>query len=432
MILSAYILLVVLLVVQGSVIMKSRDIHPSSFIGAMISVALVLTLTTFLFFISLVLGIGFGWVFAALLLLSLLLFVRYKNIFAKVRFRDFALFDTYNILFIVAAIFTVYASGDSLKWGGFDSWMIWHQHAKFLCFDEWRNMFSEELAFSHPDYPLLYPAIIAFIWKCLGSFNELVPYLFSLFFVLIVPATVFFALKKYNPWIGVLIGIYIVLHEYFIMSSMFQYADIILSFFILLAVIIAVSSEENKDALPQYFLIGFLVASSAWIKNEGFLFLICFFLARIVFFYNNKKLFVSFVAGCVIPLSVILFFKLTYAPSNDLVSTTNSGTLSKIFDISRHIMIYNFFAFQWIYKFQVPLLIFLALLFNISRPVLKLLIKEFVFILIVSLGFLFIYLTTFQELDWHLRTSMSRLMFQVMPAFLFVCGYGLSVIVSKK
>lgn len=427
MILAIYILIFILLAVTGSSILKNRyEIHSSFIVCIMLSAALILTLTSFLFFFTLVLNIEFLWIFPALILLLLFLLYYYKNIFSKIFFSKLPVFDTGTIIFLFAVIFTVYFSGDSLKWGGFDSWMIWHLHAKFLMFSEWRNMFSSELTFSHPDYPLLYPAIIAFLWKCTGSINELAPYLLSLFFVIAVPATIYYSIMKNNKWIGLIIGIYLILHEYFVMNVMFQYSDIILSFLILLAVIISSGSEEKANNGLDYFFIGFLISSSAWCKNEGLLFLVCFSISRVIIFYRNRKLFFSFAAGSIIPLAVLCFYKVMYAPPNDLISTANAGMLNKVTDVSRHIMIYKFFIFQLMYKFSIPFLIFMIMLFNISKKKLKYILKDFIFIFLVALGFLFIYLTTFHDLYWHLTTSMSRLIFQLIPPFLFICGYALA------
>ncbi len=47
--------------------------------------------------------------------------------------------------------------------GNWDAWAIWNMHARFLYRGgaSWRVLFSPELAYSHPDYPLLLPELVA-------------------------------------------------------------------------------------------------------------------------------------------------------------------------------------------------------------------------------------------------------------------------------
>ena len=57
--------------------------------------------------------------------------------------------------------------------GDWDAWAIWNLHARFLALgaSEWRLLFRPELTFSHNDYPLLLPAIVARTWAWSAGTN---------------------------------------------------------------------------------------------------------------------------------------------------------------------------------------------------------------------------------------------------------------------
>jgi hypothetical protein len=58
-----------------------------------------------------------------------------------------------------------------VPYGDWDAWAIWNLHARFLALgaSEWRLLFSPELTFSHNEYPLLLPAIVARTWPWSGG-----------------------------------------------------------------------------------------------------------------------------------------------------------------------------------------------------------------------------------------------------------------------
>ena len=71
---------------------------------------------------------------------------------------------------------------NSLRWGKWDAWAIWSLHAKFLYFDDqFVNLFTNNIEWTHPDYPLMLPSIIASIWKSIGIVSPMVPLFISYF-----------------------------------------------------------------------------------------------------------------------------------------------------------------------------------------------------------------------------------------------------------
>ena len=68
--------------------------------------------------------------------------------------------------------------------GDWDAWAIWNLRARFLvrAGEFWRDAFSSQIAWSHPDYPLLVPGTIALIWTLAHSESMLVAAAVGVFF----------------------------------------------------------------------------------------------------------------------------------------------------------------------------------------------------------------------------------------------------------
>ena len=51
------------------------------------------------------------------------------------------------------------------------AWSIWDIKARFLfrAGAFWRDAFSSDLGFTHPDYPLMLPGLVALCWKLAGQ-----------------------------------------------------------------------------------------------------------------------------------------------------------------------------------------------------------------------------------------------------------------------
>ena len=82
--------------------------------------------------------------------------------------------------------------------GEWDAWAMWNLHARFLFQpgQVWQAMFDPALeALTHPDYPLLTPAMIALSWRALGRISTLAPIVTALIFTLATAGLLFTALN---------------------------------------------------------------------------------------------------------------------------------------------------------------------------------------------------------------------------------------------
>jgi hypothetical protein len=136
--------------------------------------------------------------------------------------------------------------------------------------------------------------------------------------------------------------------------------------------------------------------------------------------YVRKIFFFS--AGLLPILLMILYFKLSLAPPNDLISGLGwKATWIRISDLSRYSLIATAFLKEMI-RLPVPLLVFYLLCLGISAdkqhrhasiPLLWAM-------AVMLLGYFFVYVTSYQDLSWHLNTSLNRLLLQLWPSTVFI------------
>ncbi|MCX6232495.1 MAG: hypothetical protein NTZ33_13240 [Bacteroidetes bacterium] len=321
-----------------------------------------------------------------------------------------------DIFFLLVLFYSLYFFiQNSNKWGQWDAWAIWSLHAKFLFYtDNWQNLFTNRIAWTHPDYPLMLPSMIAMFWCAIGDTTFIIPFFIALLPYIGILILFYFSFK--NPVISIVSIIIITLDFSFTNRAAAQYADILLAFFYLLSCILItkiIDEKNNKSNL--YYLLGFISSSCLWIKNEGsvFFILICIFI--VIKNFRNYNALLKFGIGALIITVVYISFKICYAPSNDLVSKQSGNTLSKIFDIKRYEMILNYFKKMILMKFQIiPILAFIFLLkWRKLSP--SLLIIGLTLIIYFA-----VYIITPYDLQWHLETSLERLIDQIYPSLLFV------------
>jgi hypothetical protein len=204
-----------------------------------------------------------------------------------------------------------------------------------------------------------------------------------------------------------------------------------LALFYLLTIILM--SSENYNNKATIFAIGFLSAASGWIKNEGLL----FFLITILFYFlkvknYNLKFFGYFLSGAFIPLTMILIFKLHYAPSNDIIAGQSKSFVEKILDLNRYAITLKFLLSNLVIKYYILVILTLVFFWTLIKN--KIIKFKYELAILTSLltGYFFIYIITPNDLIWHLATSLDRLIHQIYPSFLFLILVTLSSEIERK
>ena len=162
--------------------------------------------------------------------------------------------------------------------GNWDAWAIWNLRAHFLYRAggvAWRDGFTEVLAWSHPDYPLLLPALVAGGWKLLGRESRAVPIAVGCFFtfgsavLMMASLTILRGARQ-----GLLAAIALAATPVFFVQGAMQCADVPVAFFrlaSLAAMAMAGRCERSRGRRGFAIAAGMAAALDGWAKNEGLL-----------------------------------------------------------------------------------------------------------------------------------------------------------------
>jgi hypothetical protein len=392
----------------------------------LISIILALTIVSYLFTAFLFLGLSFFTYQVSLLSLTLLfLAFNYKSIINlkllsiinnKLSFQEL------SILLATVLIFVLLFFNNTLRWGKWDAWAIWSLRSKFMIANSnFFNLFVDEIGWIHTDYPLMLPSLIASVWKSFSNTNPLIPVYVALIIVLLVLLLLFssFLQNKSKRIFAFLILIVAGGTINLDLYGSYQYADTLLSLFFLVPVVLYSLSRSNLN-ISLCILIGFFAASTTWVKNEGIAFFIIFTILFIINEIKHKKNIIYFIIGATMPLLFLIYFKIAYAPANDLVDGTNAESLSKLVDWDRYVLVFDYLINFILQKFPFAfLLMIVAILVDYKYC------KTIGFQAIIALfsTYFIIYILTPLGLEWHLKTSIDRLFHQTSPLILFSIFY---------
>lgn len=369
-----------------------------------------------LYFLALVVGLSL-WVIVPLLLLFLLLLGRWlrdyeTNTLIEERSPWLA------ILFLAGGlIVTGYKlCGFAEKYGGWDAWAMWNYHARFLANGDAWSLFLKGPIFDHPDYPLLLPAWNALLIRLAqGNAYTLFPLASSVFFTLATITLLYAALARKSLIVAVMVLYLVVTDAYFLQTGVSQYADTPLAFFFLCAVICVELGRENQAYLT---IAAACLGACVWTKNEGVLLAGVLFLFNAKSFIGNKQYKYTF-AAIALPLLAWLVFKIGYAPPNDLISKANEKTTLQVFDTTRYSLIYQYFLQNLHDRFHyMRILFFVYVLW--CAVIRKFPTHNFMAVMVCLMCYLLFYIFTVNDLEWHLRTSLDRLLHQLMPAAMYL------------
>ncbi len=366
---------------------------------------------------------------------------------------------TINLLTIIATLVFIIVILNFLEawqresfqtpFGDWDAWAIWNLRAGFIASGgEWLKGFSQAIAWSHPDYPLLLPLNVARMWVILGDRSVLVPILLGLVFQLSLVGLLATSVRIFRGNLqGIIAGI-VGLVVVFMSLSFKLYADIPIAYYFLAANALIFFGDMRSTNKQKYLILaGFLTGASLWTKNEGWAFLISITLSKLLLdLVSRNKLSQSakwwgyLLIGLLPVLLVTVYFKIAYAPPGDILTSLDLTTIkAKVLSVSRYLTILRFARNQFMNYGNLivpvlPLLIIYGIIVGISFPTMLTRGILFLTLRIMFLGiiYFFIYLLTPKDLNWHLSTSIERLVTQIMPSFLFLYFLVISTVNGKK
>ncbi len=306
------------------------------------------------------------------------------------------------------------------QYGYWDSWTIWNYHAKFLQQPDYRKFLFSINPMMHADYPLYLCSSIAFLRRLTGCDNFVVPFVLGYCIMLLVPVSIFLALYRRNLPVAALIFFLIITDDFYLERGLGQYADVPLAFLFLCAFICI---EEAGKKPAAVLATAALLGCCAWVKNEGNM------LAGIFILFNFKTLFADgrwkyFLAGIALPVLTLIVFK-SAAPANDIVEGQGTKTGDLLMDGSRYALVWDYLTYNFNH-FYIPIKIGLIIypIFCIAEK--RWPDRNILALLCCLLGYFFVYIITPKGLDWHVHTSMDRVIIQLMPAFMYIMALRFS------
>jgi hypothetical protein len=280
-----------------------------------------------------------------------------------------------SILFVAAAALALAMFLGAVLYnphGEEGAWSIWNLRARFLfrAGALWRLAFSNDLAWAHPDYPLLLPGLVALCWKIAREESTAVPvaiaFLFGLGTAGVLTATLA-ALR--GKTLALLAGLLLLGTASFAALTAALYGDVPLGFYILSSIALLCLQDRHPEDLRFSALAGLMAGFGAWTRNEGLVFLIALLVARafaLFRFRDRVRLvpqFLRLLAGMAAPLAVLITFKLRVAPPSDVFSIPSAVVLKNASDVGRWITMLEGLVMILINfgRFLIPILLILAL-----------------------------------------------------------------------
>jgi hypothetical protein len=332
--------------------------------------------------------------------------------------------------------------------GEWDAWAIWNLRAGFLASgSEWLQGFSDEIAWSHLDYPLLLPLNVARLWIIQAERSVLAPILLGLIYQISLVGLLIASVICFRGYLqGIIAGI-IGLVVLFVSLNFKLYADIPIAYYFLAANALLFFANVSSTKKNSYLILaGFLTGAALWTKNEGWAFLVSIAIAKMLLdlIYRNNlskslKWWGYFLIGLAPLLLVTVYFKMAYAPPGDILSGLDLITIkAKLLNVSRYLVIIRstrnqIFNYGNLIVPLLPLLVIYGFIVGISFP--KSQARDILFltlrVLLLVMIYFFVYLFTPNDLNWHLNTSIERLATQTMPSTLLLYFLVVSTINNK-
>ena len=363
------------------------------------------------YFLTLLLHLPFIIAVTAIILAEYLMFIHLDKL--RCSDEEYTSPFKYAVYIYGIACLIYLAPGLASKHGAWDAWAIWNLHAGYLAdAQNWKNIFLNSTS-AHADYPLALPSFIAFLHKLTGN-ELLVNYSFHLLITACIPTIIYLQTYKRAWLLSTIAFILLCKDDFYIAVATYQMADTLVAFFLLLAMIAIDNTETDK----RYVVVcAAMLGCCLWTKNEGIVLSTLFLL----FFYKNlllKGAYKYSIIGIAIPLAIYTIFKLGFAPQNDILESQNRTTISLFTEPDRYKMIYTAWKDRInAHYYTIVCGVALCLLLSIVRRTQP--DKKILFILSAVAAYSLVYLITPRDLGWHLKTSIDRLIHQLMPTSIY-------------
>jgi hypothetical protein len=337
---------------------------------------------------------------------------------------------------------------------GWDAWAIWFLKAKaFYLGGGVTGDFLKSSSYSHahPDYPLLVPLSIAWLFECMGTANDILGKLiYPLKFIALLVVFYYVLRRLVERKTALAFTLLLALTPIMIAHSAglpepvgrlytgdyVGYADLSLSIFFMASAIL-VRSYLSSGKSPDLLLAAIFFGLGAWTKNEGLLFaLVGFILVAGTVVYKKRDFKPFFGFALIVAVFIVPWFLYREALSlrSDFAGSYN---LTVFFDnIERFPVVFAAFmraafldtalyGLTW-HLYVVVMLLTLRRGFSSPDGVLNIL------VVCQAGAYAFVYIITPSDLSWHIGTSLDRVIMHLVPLALFSSALGLDTLFGKK
>ena len=322
--------------------------------------------------------------------------------------------------------------------GGYDAVAIWNVRARTLNRVGPGRLEEVLSGLVHGDYPLLLPEGLAYLFRIRGLEEPLLQQGLAFAFLVGLCALAYSAVRRMSGGLAAACALVLLLASpQLVLSAASQYADVPLSYFFLAAALCSASLLARDRALRvPPMLAGFFVGVLPWTKNEGSVMAIVLvtalaaFLSRPEHEGRRRGVLLGMLAGATPPLAALLVFKLILAPENDLVRETSLASLASALDTERWRTVGAAFwhnvglrrgpsPYGGAWGFVWPATAVVAITFTGFRRRAHLPETGYLGVVAVTMlcAWFAVYLVTPKPLEWHLSTSLNRLLVQILPLF---------------
>jgi hypothetical protein len=333
-----------------------------------------------------------------------------------------------GLVFLVMDFQTASSANPSGEW---DAMSIWNLRARYVASggELWHRALSSEIGGNlggaqHPGYPLFLSGFLATAWSAEGAFDQVVPISVSLVFamgaLILLGASV--ACRK-SVALGLLAWSVLLASEVFASQAAVQYSDLLQGFaFLATVVLLDVAADREEPRL--WIAVGLAAGLACWIKNEGIPFTIA--ALAVAAWKSPKRGWVWIALGAAPGLVALAALKLMAQGREGVFPETVGEAVQKIAGAGRWWQAALGFG-KAVYDAGNPwthpvvLLVVLAMALG-WVPAAERRARWWLWIpvAVTAAAEYGLYLVTTADLDWHISTSVSRLVAQLWPSLIWL------------
>jgi hypothetical protein len=339
------------------------------------------------------------------------------------------------IVLAASAAWSFVAASAVAPHGEWDAWAQWNLRARFFfrgfADGTWRDAFTPVLAWSHPDYPLLVPASVARLWLYAGRESVAAPIALAGMFAAVTVAAAGLSVARWRGVArGCLAAACILACPSFLRYSASQCADIALGFFMLGAFVMWANAEDSGSSRLWLAGAGLSAALAAWTKNEGVAFLGLFVVLLAAERAWSRGMrgvrdLGPMLLGAAPVVLMVVYFKLALATSSYFVEEQSlAGAGASLLDASRLRLVAESMGRElWLTGARtvgvIPFLCAYLVIAGIRAPAPAAARIAAPAMLVMLAIYAVAYLVTPKDLAWQLKTSIDRVIVQLVPTLVW-------------